>query len=240
MPGPDISIIITGHREGLLAGPSAASARAAQRQAEAAGLQVETLVVLDRADRLTADALTAAFNGNARFMETDTGDPGQARNAGIAAAAGLCTAFLDGDDLWSANWLSSAWALNRERPDAVLHPHVLMSFGDRRHIYLHVDSESPGFDSGYLSWMNYWDSMSFARTGVYRKFPFKANDLQLGFGHEDWHWNALTLARGVPHKPVPGTMHFKRARGGSQMSRVDRVRGIRWPIDPEDRGAVPR
>jgi glycosyltransferase involved in cell wall biosynthesis len=42
MPNPDISIIVTGHREGLLAGPSAASARAAQRQAEASGLRVET------------------------------------------------------------------------------------------------------------------------------------------------------------------------------------------------------
>jgi hypothetical protein len=63
--------------------------------------------------------------------------------------------------------------------------------------------------------------MSFARNELYRRYPFKANDLQLGFGHEDWHWSALTLAAGIPHKPVPGTMHFKRARGGSQMSRVD-------------------
>ena len=240
MPDPDVSIIVTGHREGLLAGPSAASARAARRQAEGSGLRVETIVVLDRADRLTTDTLRAALDGEARFIETDTGDPGQARNAGIRDAGGVCSAFLDGDDLWSANWLSSAWALNRERPDAILHPHLLMSFGDRRHIYLHVDSENPGFDPGYLSWMNYWDAMSFARTEIYRQYPFKANDLKLGFGHEDWHWSALTLAAGVPHKPVPGTMHFKRARGGSQMSRVDGVRGIRWPIEPELRGMVLR
>jgi hypothetical protein len=240
MPPADISIIFTGHREGLLSGPSCASARAARIGAEAAGLRVETIVVLDRADRLTSDTVRSAFGQDASFLETDTGDPGQARNAGIEKAAGICSAFHDGDDLWSANWLTACWMLNQKRPDAVLHPQVLLSFGDRRHIYLHVDSESPACEPGYLSWMNYWDSMSFARTEIYRQYPFKENDLQLRFGHEDWHWNALTLACGVPHKPVPGTMHFKRSRSGSQMSRVDGVGGIRWPLGAAHRGAVPR
>jgi len=87
------------------------------------------------------------------------------------------------------------------------------------------------FDPEYLAWRNYWDAMSFARTTICQKFPFRRNDLQLGFGHEDWHWNAWTIAEGVPHKPVLETMHFKRRRENSQMAVVDRSGSVRWPLE---------
>lgn len=35
-----------------------------------------------------------------------------------------------------------------------------------------------------------------------------------------WHWNVVTLRAGIPHRPVPETIHFKRRRTGSQMSLV--------------------
>jgi hypothetical protein len=95
---------------------------------------------------------------------------------------------------------------------------------------LQLDSESGLCDPSYLAWLNYWDAMSFARTELYRLFPFRRNDLALGFGHEDWHWNAWTLAEGVPHKPAPKTMHFKRSRKGSQMDKVNCTGGVRWPL----------
>ena len=62
--------------------------------------------------------------------------------------------------------------------------------------------------------------MAFAKTSIYRRYPFKKNDLQIGFGHEDWHWNSVTLAAGHAHKPVPETVHFKRRRQGSQSAKV--------------------
>jgi hypothetical protein len=104
-----------------------------------------------------------------------------------------------------------------------------MVFGDDRNLWWHIDSEGPFFNPEYLAWGNYWDAMSFARTSTYRQFPFRRNDLKLGFGHEDWHWNAMTIAANVPHKPAPETMHFKRRRPGSQMALVDQVGSVRLP-----------
>lgn len=234
----DISVVLTAHREGLLAGPSAKSAQNAVAVAEAARLRCQTVVVLDRADSLTTAVLSEVYNGNALMVATNEGDPGQARNRGIEAATGTFAAFLDGDDLWSENWLVAAHAQARTRPDAVHHAACLLRFGNARHLFWHIDSESSLCDADYLDWMNYWDALSFARTDLYRRFPFKKNNLDLAFGHEDWHWNAWTLSTGVAHKPVQGTIHFKRGRTGSQMSKVDSVGGLRWPLSPKGKAEV--
>ncbi len=231
MAKPNISVIITAHREGVIAGVTAKSAQAALLLTVAAGLTHEVIVVLDRADPVTAATLRSAFGETAQFLETDEGDPGAARNRGIEIAGGLCATFLDGDDLWSENWLIEAWRLIERRPDVVAHSACNLVFGERRLLWWHVDSESELCDPDYLGWMNYWDAMSFARVDLYRRFPFRRNNMPLGFAHEDWHWSAWTLREGVQHKPVPRTMHFKRGRTGSQMDMVDRAGGIRWPLN---------
>lgn len=225
----DITVVITAHREGLIAAQSARSAELAVAAAAERGLRAEIVVVLDRADKLTAGILLAALGERARFIATDEGDPGGSRNRGVAVALGRTVAFLDADDLWSRNWLVSGHALVEARPDAVFHSACNLVFGRKRLVWWHTDSESALFDPGYLGWTNCWDALTVARTEIHRRFPFRPNDLRLGFGHEDWHWNAVTLRAGIPHKPVPGTMHFKRARSGSQMESVDRVGGVPWP-----------
>ncbi|MBP2550978.1 glycosyltransferase involved in cell wall biosynthesis [Neorhizobium galegae] len=205
----DISVVMTAHQEGLLAGPSGKSAQQAIAVAEAAGLRCQTIVVLDRADSLTGAVVAEVFGGNAHYLTTSEGDPGQARNRGIEMATGDFVALLDGDDLWSENWLAAAYDQAKARPDAVHHPACLLRFGNDRHLFWHVDSESPLCDKAYLDWMNYWDALSFARTDLYRRFPFRRNDLELAFGHEDWHWNAWTISEGVAHKPVAETFRLE-------------------------------
>ena len=228
----DISVVLTAHREGVLVGATANSARRAiNRAATELGLRCEVIAVLDRADDVTAMVLGSSLDGLPhRILTTDEGDPGQARNAGIAAADGLCATFLDGDDLWSANWLTEAWKLCGERPDCIVQSACNMVFGQQRNLWWHIDSEGPLFNPDYLDWANYWDAMTFARTDLYRKYPVRKNDLRLGFGHEDWHWNAWTIAEGIAHKPAPETMHFKRRRSGSQMALVEQSGSVRWPL----------
>ncbi len=230
MVSPDISVIITAHREGVIAGATARSALAALGATRSAGLSDEIILVLDRADAITAQVLCYGLDGQARVLETSEGDPGQARNRGIEAANGRCATFLDADDLWSENWLLEAWKMIETRPDAAAHSACNIIFGRARHIWWHADSEAALCDHAYLNWLNYWDAMTFARTDLYRQYPFHRNDLDLKFGHEDWHWNLWTLSQGVAHKPVARTIHFKRARVGSQMAKVEGVGAVPWPI----------
>ncbi len=229
----DISIVVTAHSEGLISGVTARSVKSARDYATAnLGVRIQTLVVLDNATQLTKEVLKNSFSSEAVYLETSEGDPGQARMKGVEAAEGSHVTFIDADDLWSFNWLSEAWALSKERPDAVLHSYCNIVFGDHRNIWWHIDSEGPLFDPEFLAWGNYWDAMSFAPVGTYLQNPFKRNDLKAGFGHEDWHWNYVTIQKGIPHKPVPGTVHFKRRRKGSQMSSVEKHDATMWHEPP--------
>lgn len=226
----DISVVLTAHREGLIAAQSARSAEEAIAEAERQNILCEVVVVLDRTDLTTSSVLRSALHNRARFIETDEGDPGLARNRGVAVALGQTVAFLDGDDLWSSNWLAEAFRQITARPDTIAHSACNLVFGRKRLLWWHTDSETALYEPAYMNWTNSWDALTLARAELYRSVPFKANDLSLGFGHEDWHWNIVTLRKGHAHKPVPGTMHFKRSRYGSQMAAVDRVGGVTWPI----------
>lgn len=231
-PDVDVSIILTAHREGVLSGATARSALVAVERAKAkANLACEFVVVLDNSDDLTERTLREALVGTrVNFLHTTTGDPGCARNAGVVRAEGRISTFLDADDLWSENWIVEGVERISNRPDAVFHSACNVMFGDVHNLWWHIDSEGLFFDPVYLEWGNYWDSMSMALTEIYRLYPFEPNDLKLGYGHEDWHWNALTIAAGVPHKPVLNTAHFKRRRPGSQMALVDKAGGVRRPL----------
>lgn len=228
----DVSVILTAHREGVIAGATIRSALEAVEFAEVeCGLQIEIIAILDKADELTTSVITEGLKGRAQVVKSNEGDPGQARNVGVQRASGRFVAFLDGDDLWSYNWLAEAWTCAAAQPSAIFHSECNITFGNERNVWWHVDSEGPLFDEKYLEWGNYWDALSFANRDIYQRIPFCKNDLQAGFGHEDWHWNYVTYLAGIAHKPVPGTMHFKRRRSGSQMSLVDRSGSVIWPVD---------
>ena len=226
----DISVALTCHREGLLAGLSAKSALRCMQEARMMDLSCELLVILDRSDTLTKATLENALSSESvLFLETQFGDPGLARNQASQSCQGKYLSYLDADDLWSYNWLTSAWLMLEKNPDIIAHSQCNIVFGDRDDVWWHVDSESSDFDSDYLSWSNYWDSLSFAQSETYRRFPFRANNFEQGFGHEDWLWNHHTLTAGLAHRPVINTIHFKRARGGSQMSKVLDHGNLTWP-----------
>lgn len=214
-----VSAVMNAHGEGLLAGPSIASFCEARSHAEANGFEVEGIFILDRADKVTEAVIREAAVPGVAIYDTDFGDLSSARNFGASKATGDFVGYLDADDFWSFNWLTEAarFCLAQDHK-VVAHSEMNILFGDAQNVWIHADSEAPDFDPSYLTVGNYWDSMSFTWRDVYLKYPIRKNELKLGFGYEDWQWNCVTLLAGIPHRPVPDTLHFKRRRGGSLLA----------------------
>ncbi len=178
-----------------------------------AGHDVEIIAVLDRADELTATVVADLLPGDAKIIDTDFGDLGEARNAAAEAARGRYVGFLDADDLWCPDWLEASAAAAEAREDPVVwHPEVSVFFGGAKHILHHVDMEGPEFKPATLVLHNYWTALSFAARQLYLDHPYPRTDLDAGFGFEDWAWNLLTASHGVLHKIVPGTGHVIRRK----------------------------
>lgn len=224
-----LTAIINGHREGVIAGVTARNALETIAHAEQQGMEIELMVILDRADEATREIMHAGLGDRASFHETEYGDLGRARVFATQQAKGEFCTFLDADDLWSLNWLTEGYAAAKKRPDAIYHSHCNVIFGMERNLWWHIDSEGPFYDPDYMSWQNYWDSLSFAATEIYRRHPYRPVDTQRGFAYEDWNWNIVTLNHGIAHKPVPGTIHFKRRRRGSLLSVVARNDAVASP-----------
>jgi glycosyltransferase involved in cell wall biosynthesis len=208
----DVSIVITGHNEGLLSASTIRSALQAARRAEAEGFTVECLAVLDRADADTVavfEYLAAGF----RLVETDFGDPGMARNAGVAISTSRAVAFLDADDLWGESWLAAANIAARADPRLIVwHPEISLYFGASELLFRHVDMEDPYFDLAILPISNYWTALSFAPRRLLIDHPFPPTDPERQLGYEDWSWNMQVIAAGALHKVVRGTGHLIRVK----------------------------
>jgi len=225
-----VTAVLTGHREGIVCGPSVRNFVATVERARAAGIDVQCVAVLDRADRITRSIFKRELSSQARILETDFGDPGSARGAAVDETQTKYICFLDADDLWSLNWIEAAhsFVCQQDRP-LIAHSEVNQIFGDAEEIYFHADSEAPGFEIELLRAENYWDAMAFAEADIYRQIPFKPNRFDLGYGIEDWHWACETIAAGIQHKPVPGTMHFKRRRNSTRTLLSYERDVVAWP-----------
>jgi glycosyltransferase involved in cell wall biosynthesis len=213
---PDITTILTAHAEGTMVGVSFRSMLAAVRVATKAGLDVEMVVVLDKPDETTREMLAEADTHGARLLEVSFGDQALVRNHSVPESRGSFIAFLDGDDLWTENWLVAAHALCVAENRTIAHPYADWVFGDNHFLWLPPDQTDPQFDLPTLRVTNAWDTLCLAPRDAYLDHPFQARDLAEGYAFEDWLWNLETVQAGYVHRVVPDTIHFKRSRSGSQ------------------------
>ncbi len=222
----DVTVIVNLHREGRIAVAALRSAAAAI--ATAPQLACEILVVIDRGDEATTRAV-ARFGGPARVEATDFGDPALARNFGVERATGACVAFLDGDDLMGESWLGVAAKSLREREgrDVVVHPRLNYVFGRDAAplVWTHPDMETDALDMSLMRAGNFWTSATFARADLHCRFPFRANRIEAGLGHEDWSFNFATVRAGVTHIAPEGTIHFvRRKESGGRLAQSEAKR----------------
>ena len=213
----NISAILTAHGEGSLAAVSLNSFLEATDFAEAHGLTVQKIVVLDKPNAQTSVVFEDIASKGFTVLETEYGDQGFVRNHAAQECAGDYVAFLDGDDLWSENWLYEAWTmLSSSAEKSIAHPEFNWFFGGVSSILIGADQEDELFAEDFLRFANYWDAMCMAPRSVHLENPYCKRQIKDGFAFEDWHWNCQTYENGCIHKIVSDTVHFKRRRQNSQ------------------------
>jgi glycosyltransferase involved in cell wall biosynthesis len=214
----DISVVVNGHREGLVLLPSLRCAAESIALAEHWGVRCEMIVMLDRPDGLTSQVARSAgvLVPTATVIEVDHGDLGESRNAAVRKARGKYVAFLDGDDLWCTGWLKDAFTMaSTDSRKLVLHPDFNVYFGHNPHIFTHVDMEDPAFHVSVLALFNVWTSLCFAPRDLLLSCPYPKTDLSNQIGYEDWGWNMRAITAGALHKVVPQTFHAIRNKSVS-------------------------
>lgn len=223
-----ITAVVTAHAEERLLQPALRSVWAALESVVDGGDDAELLIVVDSATPRTLEiARSWESRGTAalrvRVLESAFGEPGLSRNAGAAAATGEYIALIDGDDLVSADYLASGLALLRSASvPTIAHPETLVTFGAKRSRWHVRESDDPSVGFRDVIAMNHWPASSIASRSLLLEHPYPSLPPGGDYGPEDWTWQLTTLAAGVRHAVVRGTVFFYRARatGGVNAANV--------------------
>jgi glycosyltransferase involved in cell wall biosynthesis len=213
----DLAAIITAHNEGALAGISLRSLLEAVAVARDGGLSVDVLVMLDDPDPATVRAFSEVEAHGARVEQVSFADQGLVRNRAVELSTADYVAFLDGDDLWTENWLLDGHRMCASDPGRVIgHPELNWFFDNQHNLYFLPDATDPAFDPALLRTANPWDALCIAPRAAHLDHPYSERAVKEGYAYEDWHWNQETFLAGFVHRVVPETIHFKRRRRQSQ------------------------
>ena len=228
-----IGVIVTFHREGVLAHTTLRSYLLARRVAQAEGIDVRFFFVADNADAETMRVLAGHpdLDGSEQLIQVCVGDSALARNAGIAVAETdyLCT--LDGDDLISRRYFVDHYcAAQQLGGETILHPELVISFGMYNAFNWQVDQAGPYFNDESLLVVNPWISAAFARREVFQQTPYAAcYPGTTGFGYEDWYWNCETVAKGNIHRLAWGAAYFYRRKFAGSVNENSRSLNVVMP-----------
>lgn len=218
----DVSIVLNVHRESIYVRRTIYSLSEAAAHATTCGIRTDLVVVFDRSDEATVNAVMASrFEGFSatRFIEVDHGSLGLARNSGIEVAQGEYVWLADADDLVSSNSISSMYAIADEHPRAVVFPEYLVAFGAAYWV-------SKYYDDSFVSTADFvyghpYISRIFTRKDNFEGLLFHDIRLSNGFAYEDWHFNCELRARGMGFFVAPKTVFFYRQRNGSLLKQAN-------------------
>tara|TARA_B100000809_G_scaffold234805_1_gene252566 strand:- start:355 stop:1116 length:762 start_codon:yes stop_codon:yes gene_type:complete len=216
----DITTVITAHAEGSLIHATCMSVKEAIDFAGLQGIKNQVLVIIDKGSTETIEYFNEQAFDWLTVSSVDFGDPGASRNFAGTLATGKYIAFVDGDDLWSHNWLTEAFRFcQSDNRDIICHPAMNLYFGTEEPIvFFHEDSEDD-IDKWNLIYSNYWTGLFFTKTSILQKHPQSVINIKSGLGFEDWHWHCETLANNIPHKVVNNTIHFIRKKPDGVLAR---------------------
>lgn len=219
-----ISIVITAHSEGLLAHKTMLSIKRACRELEQHAITYEVIISIDAGTIETTNYFKRyETEANHTVLHVDYKNLSSSRNNAVTTARGAYIAFIDADDLMSANWLLAGYTLAKQSA-VIAHPEYSITFGDDNLIWKKQNSGDITEDTLMLIDNNLWDSPCLARREIFVEHPYVNNGN--GFGYEDKQFNSETIAAGVAHVVAPETILFVRRKiTGSMLGQAisDRV-----------------
>jgi glycosyltransferase involved in cell wall biosynthesis len=225
----DLSIIITVHRENILAHRTMLSIRRAIKALDRKYTS-EIIMHVDNPDDATNDYIRVNKNGilkNVKIFTNHFGDPGSSRNFAIQKAAGQYIATIDADDLMSKNWLVNSLDAIKLYPNeqVVAHPEYVVLFGNKTDLivekYRPIDTDNDTLMSVYSS---PWPSTIIASRDLLIKYPYPTN--APGYGFEDWWLSNTFIHAGVRQLLIPETVFFVRKRHGSESQQKTDVTSV--------------
>jgi len=201
----DISIVVPFHAEGRVIPRTLNALIRSADFARRNGLSIEVIAVLDRVtDKISREILDRLKQPEGLTIskhEVDFGALSLSRNFGISKADGEYVSILDGDDLYSKEWLYRAYRACASNPNRIAHPEFLYLFP--------IEPYLKSYESGphvllNLLIGNQWSALSFARRDIFERIPYVLDTDVYAF--QDWLWNCHTAEKGYEHVLVPGTL----------------------------------
>jgi glycosyltransferase involved in cell wall biosynthesis len=217
---PDLSVLLTAHREATLLRRTIRSLAAAAHHAVAAGFRLELVVGLDRSDDPTRAALAAcdlAVFADRQVLEIDAGDPGLNRNATLASAKGRLVTIADADDMVAPDLLTLTIAAADEfGPQTLVVPQWLICFGTEELVVENLPLHEVGARSLFGAHPSTSRICGHRAALEGRRYPATRPGTVYGF--EDWHFNAEAVADGFDIRPAQGAVLFVRRRDDGRLA----------------------
>lgn len=205
----DMSVIVTAHREGILAHKTMLSIFRATNKLEDIGLSYEIIVHIDNGSKETVDYFERYENDDrVRVLRNTFGDLSESRNFSVNSALGKYIAFIDADDLCSEGWLANSYTSIKDRTEAVARYSYTITFGNEETVVTDNEDVSLSDKNMYLFDSNMNGSSFVCRKEIYQDTPQRKNTPP--YGSEDWQWTVDTMSKGIEHIAVPETAHFYR------------------------------
>jgi glycosyltransferase involved in cell wall biosynthesis len=219
----DISLVLNLHREAKYVVRTLMALREAVSFASVYGIVTELVIVLDRPDQATRDALQEVdFDVFCQYkiLEINIGSLGPARNEGIQHAAGKYVRLCDGDDLVSFNILKAMFfEAERDNCKRIYIPEWLFAFGAEYHKvkYRYSNQVTPFalFDS------HPFVSQIFVNRSIFAETQFLDLRVAPGYAYEDWHFACEAIAKGYDFGTTKDTVLFYRKRPGSLLTQAN-------------------
>lgn len=222
-----LSIIVTAHREGLIAHKTMRSIERAIHQLTSAAISYEVIISIDRGDQETVNYFTNYRTLPIKLHQWDHGDLAGSRNSAIKKARGQFVAFIDADDLMSKNWLHDGVQELLRHPygSHVAHSAYTIEFEGADAIVKKAGHTNRDQDALLSVFSGRWNSVIIAPRSLLEKFPYAPNSP--GYGYEDWHLSCSFIQAGVKNVLIPQTAIFvRRKASGSEWARQKTSRSL--------------